>query len=67
MNQIMWKLRDRENINQVKQQFGIRDSSSFRFSPGIELLCPCMDDYLYLYDFKKDYYYISSHALDRYK
>ena len=27
---------------------------------GIELLRPCMDDYLYLYDFKNDYYYISS-------
>ena len=33
---------------------------------GIELLRPCMDDYLYLYDFKNDYYYISSHALDRF-
>ena len=33
-----------------------------QFQEGIELLCPCMDDYLYLYDFKKDYYYISSHA-----
>lgn len=37
-----------------------------QFQEGIELLCPCMDDYLYLYDFKKDYYYISSHALDRF-
>ena len=27
-----------------------------QFQEGIELLCPCMDDYLYLYDFKKDYY-----------
>lgn len=33
---------------------------------GIELLRPCMDDYLYVYDFKNDYYYISSHALDRF-
>ncbi len=24
-----------------------------QFQEGIELLCPCMDDYLYLYDFKK--------------
>ena len=29
---------------------------------GIELLCPCMDDYLYVYDFKNDYYYISSRS-----
>ncbi len=36
------------------------------FKGGIELLRPCMDDYLYLYDFKNDYYYISSHALDRF-
>lgn len=32
----------------------------------IDLLSPCMDDYLYVYDIKNDYYYISSHALDRF-
>lgn len=32
----------------------------------IELVHPCMDDYLYVYDFINDYYYISPHAVDRF-
>lgn len=32
----------------------------------IELLHPCMDDYLYVYDFKNDYYFISPHAVERF-
>ncbi|MEG0961577.1 MAG: EAL domain-containing protein [Lachnospiraceae bacterium] len=32
----------------------------------IELLCPCMDDFLYVYDFKKDYYFISPDAMQRF-
>lgn len=32
----------------------------------IELLSPSMDDYLYIYDFQNDFYYISSQALKRF-
>lgn len=32
----------------------------------IDLLHPCMDDYLYVYDFVNDFYYISPHALQRF-
>ena len=32
----------------------------------IDLLDPCMDDYLYLYDYKNDYYYISPDAAKRF-
>ena len=32
----------------------------------IDLLHPCMDDYLYVYDFTNDYYYISPHAVERF-
>lgn len=32
----------------------------------IDLLHPCMDDYLYVYDFNNDFYYISPGAVDRF-
>lgn len=32
----------------------------------IDLLYPCMDDFLYVYDFINDFYYISPHALQRF-
>lgn len=32
----------------------------------IDLLHACMDDYLYVYDFKNDFYYISPHAVKRF-
>lgn len=33
----------------------------------IDLLHPCMDDYLYVYDLANDYYYISEEALKHFK
>lgn len=32
----------------------------------VDLIHPCMDDYLYVYDLKADYYFISPHALKRF-
>lgn len=32
----------------------------------VNLLYPCMDDYLYVYDLKNDYYFISPHAKERF-
>ena len=32
----------------------------------IDLLYPCMDDYLYVYDFQNDFYYISPQAMKRF-
>ena len=32
----------------------------------IDLMNPCIDDCLYVYDFENDYYYISEHAVARY-
>lgn len=32
----------------------------------IDLLRPCMNDYLYVYDFTKDFFYISPHATSRF-
>jgi diguanylate cyclase (GGDEF)-like protein len=37
-----------------------------QFKDVIDTLSPCMDDYLYLIDFRNDYYYISPSALDRF-
>lgn len=37
-----------------------------QFCQVIDLLHPCMDDYLYVYDFKNDYYYISPQAVERF-
>ncbi len=36
------------------------------FQQVIELYCPSMDDYLFIYDLQKDYYCISSSALERF-
>lgn len=33
----------------------------------VEVLNPCMDDYLYVYNLKEDFYYISPSALERFK
>lgn len=32
----------------------------------IDLLHPCMDDFLYIYDFQNDFYYISPNAVERF-
>ena len=32
----------------------------------IDLLNPCTDDHLYVYDFENDFYYISPHAVERF-
>lgn len=37
-----------------------------QFQDIIDLLSPCMDDYLFLFDLKKDYYFISDCALERF-
>lgn len=37
------------------------------FCHVIDGFAPCMDDYLYFYDIAKDMYYISEHALNRFK
>lgn len=33
----------------------------------VGLFGPCMDDYLYVYDFKRDYYFISADAMKRFR
>ena len=33
----------------------------------VGLFGPCMDDYLYVYDFKRDYYVISADAMKRFR
>lgn len=38
-----------------------------KFCKFIEVLNPCMDDYLYIYDIKEDFYEISPGALERFK
>ena len=37
-----------------------------QLSKIIDILHPCMDDYLYVYDFINDYYYISPQAVKRF-
>lgn len=37
-----------------------------QLSKFIDLLHPCMDDYLYIYDFQNDFYYISPQAVNRF-
>ena len=32
----------------------------------IDLIAPCMDDYLYVFDLQKDCYKISKHATERF-
>lgn len=43
------------------------DISVEHFQDVIELYHPSMDDYLYVYDFNKDYYCISSGAVERFR
>lgn len=38
-----------------------------KFCKFIEVLNPCMDDYLYIYDIKEDFYEISPGALERFQ
>lgn len=38
-----------------------------KFCQFIEVLNPCMDDYLYIFDIREDFYAISSGALKRFK
>lgn len=40
--------------------------SKEQFEQMIQLYNPCMDDYLYVYDLKEDYYRISGHAVERF-
>lgn len=40
--------------------------SKEQFEQMIKLYNPCMDDYLYVYDLKDDYYRISGHAVERF-
>ncbi|MCM1256973.1 MAG: GGDEF and EAL domain-containing protein [Roseburia sp.] len=37
-----------------------------QFCQVIDLLHPCMDDYLYIYDFHNDFFYISPSAVERF-
>lgn len=37
-----------------------------QFREVIDILNPCMDDYLYILDLKNDYYCISANAVERF-
>lgn len=43
-----------------------REISVEQFCQVIDLLHPCMDDYLYIYDFHNDFFYISPSAVERF-
>lgn len=43
-----------------------KDLSVSQVCDAIDLLYPCMNDYLYVYDFVNDYYYISPKAVERF-
>ena len=49
---------------QVEQNF--HEITVEQLCKVINLLHPCMDDYLYVYDFINDFYYISPHAKQRF-
>ncbi len=38
-----------------------------QFQDVIDIFNPCIDDYLYIMDFKNDYYYISPNAMERFE
>lgn len=44
----------------------MKDLSIDQLCEVIDLFHPCMDDYLYIFDITKDYFYISSSAMDRF-
>ncbi len=46
---------------------GFHEISASTVRKVIELLSPAADDYLYVYDFGQDYYYISPHATERFQ
>ena len=48
----------------MEKDFNIASIS--QLYPFINLLNPCMDDYLYVYDFENDFYYISPQAIERF-
>ena len=37
-----------------------------QFKNVINIFTPCMDDFLYVYNVPKDYYYISPNSMDRF-
>lgn len=43
-----------------------KDISKEQLENIIKLFNPCMDDYLYVFDLKQDYYRISQHAIERF-
>lgn len=44
----------------------IQGLSKEQIEEVIQIFNPCMDDYLYIFDLKRDYYRISKHAVDRF-
>ena len=44
-------------------EFDTKDITVEQLCKVINMLHPCMDDYLYVYDLMNDYYYISPEAI----
>ena len=44
----------------------VLNMSKKQIEDAIRILNPCMNDYLYVFDFKEDYYVISKHATERF-
>lgn len=55
--------RERYKINMGEEK---RQISISQFTDVIDILAPCMDDYLYIFDIKNDIYCISPTALERF-
>ena len=47
-------------------QNSVLNISKEQVEKAIEILNPCMNDYIYVFDLKEDYYIISEHAMDRF-
>lgn len=44
----------------------VLNMSKKQIEDAIRILNPCMNDYLYVFDLKEDYYVISKHATERF-
>ena len=50
----------------MRMQNSVLNISKEQVEKAIEILNPCMNDYIYVFDLKEDYYIISEHAMDRF-
>lgn len=60
------KMLAQENAEDIFQEKEYQDITPEEFCKVIDLLSPSTDNYLYLIDFRTDFYYIAPQAMERF-